>query len=150
VLFNLLENAFRFTPPNGHVTVLAMHREGWCEVSVEDDGPGIPHEHLPLVFERFYRIDPSRSRDDGGTGLGLAIARSIVEAHGGRIWAESEPGRGARFTFSLPSPGDTRPAAPRARVAPPPVPTRESGEAKEPQLTGAWRASRAPGQQEGP
>jgi signal transduction histidine kinase len=102
VLFNLLENAVRFTPPGGMVTVRAARENGEWAVSVEDTGPGIPKEHIPLVFERFYRVDPSRSRDDGGTGLGLAIARSVVEAHGGRIWAESEE-KGARFTFVLPA-----------------------------------------------
>jgi len=74
-------------------------------VRVEDTVPGIPPEHLGLVFERFYRIDPSRSRGDGGTGIGLAIARSVVEAHGGRIWAESGAGRGATFRFVLPLAG---------------------------------------------
>jgi len=104
VLFNLLENAVRFTPSGGVITVRAIRENGGCAISVEDTGPGIPREHIPLVFERFYRVDPSRSRDDGGTGLGLAIARSVVEAHGGRIWAESEQ-QGARFTFVLPASG---------------------------------------------
>jgi signal transduction histidine kinase len=103
VLFNLLDNAFRFTPPGGEVTVRAVRENGSCEVSVEDTGPGIPPEHLPFVFERFYRVDPSRSREDGGTGIGLAIARSVVEAHGGRIWAESNVGQGSRFRFVLPT-----------------------------------------------
>ena len=101
VLFNLLDNAYRFSPSGGVVTVRAQRENGSCEVSVEDDGPGIPAEDLPLVFERFYRVDQSRSRDDGGTGIGLAIARSVIEAHGGRIWAEPGPG-GARFHFVLP------------------------------------------------
>ena len=105
VLFNLLDNAFRFTPSGGAVTVKAVRENGSCEVSVEDTGPGIPAEHLPLVFERFYRVDPSRSREDGGTGIGLAIARSVVEAHGGRIWAESEQGHGSKFRFVLPLTG---------------------------------------------
>ena len=74
-------------------------------MSVEDTGPGIPKEHLPLVFERFYRVDQSRSRGDGGTGIGLAIARSVVEAHGGRIWAESDAAGGATFRFVLPVKG---------------------------------------------
>jgi signal transduction histidine kinase len=103
VLFNLLDNAFRFTPSGGEVTVRAVRENGSCEVSVEDTGPGIPQEHLPLVFERFYRVDPSRSRDDGGTGIGLAIARSVVEAHGGRIWVESRVGEGSHFRFVLPT-----------------------------------------------
>ncbi|MGH2572811.1 MAG: sensor histidine kinase [Actinomycetota bacterium] len=108
VLFNLLDNAHRFTPPGGVVTVRAVRENGSCEVSVEDTGPGIPAEHLPLVFERFYRVDPSRSRDDGGTGIGLAIARSVVEAHGGRIWAESALGAGSTFRFVLPIDGPRR------------------------------------------
>jgi signal transduction histidine kinase len=69
---------------------------------VTDTGPGIPAEHLPRLFERFYRVDPARARDDGGTGIGLAIARSVVEAHGGRIRAESQVGKGSVFTFDLP------------------------------------------------
>jgi signal transduction histidine kinase len=105
LLFNLLDNAHRFTPPGGVVSIRAARENGSCEVSVEDTGPGIPAEHLPLVFERFYRVDPSRSRDDGGTGIGLAIARSVVEAHGGRIWAESSLGGGSTFRFVLPIQG---------------------------------------------
>ena len=108
VLFNLLDNALRFTGEGGAVTVTARRNGSWCEVAVEDTGPGIPDEHLPFVFERFYRADHSRSRGEGGTGIGLAIARSVVDAHGGRIWAESEVGKGSRFTFSLPlSPAQT-------------------------------------------
>lgn len=103
VLFNLLDNAHRFSPPGGVVIVRAVGEDGSCEVSVQDAGPGIPKEHLPLVFERFYRVDPSRSREDGGTGIGLAIARSVVEAHGGRIWAESSATGGSTFRFVLPS-----------------------------------------------
>jgi signal transduction histidine kinase len=111
VLFNLLDNAYRFTPRGGVIRVRAAHRDGWCEVSVEDTGPGIPPEHLPLVFERFYRVDPSRARDGGGgTGIGLAIARSVIEAHGGRIWAENREDGGARFKFLLPVAGDEGPA----------------------------------------
>ena len=102
VLFNLLDNAVRFTPPGGRVTVRASTRNGSVDVAVADTGPGIASEHLPRVFERFYRVDPGRSRDEGGTGIGLAIARSVVEAHGGRIWAESQPGKGSVFTFELP------------------------------------------------
>jgi signal transduction histidine kinase len=84
------------------VTVRATRHDGSVDVVVADTGPGISAEHLPRVFERFYRVDESRSRDDGGTGIGLAIARSVIEAHGGRIWAESKPGGGSTFTFELP------------------------------------------------
>jgi signal transduction histidine kinase len=117
VLFNLLDNAFRFTPDGGSVRVRAVLSKGSCEVSVEDTGPGIPEEHLPLVFERFYRVDPSRSRDDGGTGIGLAIARSIVDAHGGRIWAESAEGKGSTFRFVLPVAGHAPPPGEREVMA---------------------------------
>ncbi len=103
VLFNLLDNAVRFTPPGGRVTVSAQAAGTTVRVRVEDTGVGIPPEHLPRLFERFYRADAARARGDGGTGIGLAICRSVVEAHGGRIWAESEPGRGSVFTFELPA-----------------------------------------------
>ena len=102
VLFNLLDNAVRFTPKGGSVTVSAEWHEGAVDVHVADTGPGIAPEHLPRLFERFYRVDPARSQKQGGTGIGLAIARSVVEAHGGRIWAESSPGSGSVFTFELP------------------------------------------------
>jgi signal transduction histidine kinase len=104
VVFNLVDNAVRFTPPGGAVTIRAWSEGDRVGVEVQDTGVGVAPEHLPRVFERFYRADPSRSRDDGGgTGIGLAIAHSIVEGHGGRIVAESEPGRGATFTFDLPA-----------------------------------------------
>ncbi len=103
VLFNLVDNAVRFTPEGGRVTVSAERRNGSVEIRVVDTGVGIGREHLPRLFERFYRVDPARSRDGGGTGIGLAIARSVVEAHGGHIRAESEPGQGSTFTFDLPA-----------------------------------------------
>ncbi len=102
VLFNLLDNAIRFTPAGGAVTVSAHPVNGSCEIAVADTGQGISPEHLPRLFERFYRADAARSRGDGGTGIGLAIARSVVEAHGGHIRAESRVGRGSVFTFDLP------------------------------------------------
>jgi len=108
VLFNLLDNAVRFTPTGGAVTVSAHRHNGAVEVKVTDTGVGIPAEHLPRLFERFYRADPARSREDGGTGIGLAIARSVVEAHGGHIRAESEIGKGSVFTFDLPVASATR------------------------------------------
>jgi signal transduction histidine kinase len=103
VLFNLVDNAVRFTPPGGAVTVSAHRDNGNVEIAVSDTGVGIPAEHLPRLFERFYRVDPARSRGDGGTGIGLAIARSVVEAHGGHIRAESELGKGSVFIFDLPT-----------------------------------------------
>jgi signal transduction histidine kinase len=104
VVFNLVDNAVRFTPPGGTVTVAASREDDRIVIAVIDTGVGIAPEHLPRLFERFYRADAARSRDDGGgTGIGLAIAREIVEGHGGRIAAESEPGGGARFTFDLPA-----------------------------------------------
>jgi signal transduction histidine kinase len=102
VLFNLVDNAVRFTPQGGEVTVSAQRHNGSVEITVADTGMGISAEHLPRLFERFYRVDTARSREDGGTGIGLAIARSVVEMHGGHIKAESELGRGSIFTFDLP------------------------------------------------
>jgi signal transduction histidine kinase len=102
VLFNLVDNAVRFSPEGGEVTIAAHRHNGTIEVSVADTGLGISSEHLPRLFERFYRVDTARAREDGGTGIGLAIARSVVEAHGGHIRAESEPGKGSVFTFDLP------------------------------------------------
>jgi signal transduction histidine kinase len=102
VLYNLLDNAVRFTPPGGRVDVRASRVDGHCEVRVVDTGVGIERQHLPRLFERFYRVDQARSREDGGTGIGLAIARWVVEAHGGRIRVESRPGKGSTFMFDLP------------------------------------------------
>ncbi len=109
VIFNLVDNAVRFTPEGGEVRIEAHRHDGSVEVSVADTGMGIPPEALPRLFERFYRVDPARAREGGGTGIGLAIARSVVEAHGGTIRAESQPGHGSTFTFDLPV---ARPAAP--------------------------------------
>jgi signal transduction histidine kinase len=102
VLRNLVRNAVAHTEPGGRVAVTATVREGWLTIAVSDDGPGIPPEHLERVFERFHRVDEGRAREGGGAGLGLAIARAIVEAHGGRIGAESRPGAGTTITLELP------------------------------------------------
>jgi signal transduction histidine kinase len=105
VLRNLVVNALRHTPPGGSVMVTAAVTGCEIEIAVTDTGEGIAAEDLPYVFERFWRADPSRSRDDrfgGGTGLGLSVAQSLVEAQGGRIWAESTPGEGTVFRFTLP------------------------------------------------
>jgi two-component system, OmpR family, sensor kinase len=102
VLRNLVRNAVAHTESGGRVGVVASVREGWLAIAVSDDGPGIPPEHLERVFERFHRVDESRAREHGGTGLGLAIARAIVEAHGGRIRAESRTGGGTTITLELP------------------------------------------------
>ena len=100
VLFNLLTNALRHTPSDGSVAVFVEPFAAEVQVTVEDTGEGIPPEALPRVFERFWRADRARTRS--GAGLGLAIARGLVEAQGGRIWAENRPGGGARFRFTLP------------------------------------------------
>jgi signal transduction histidine kinase len=114
VLFNLVDNAVRFTPPGGAVTIRAWRDEDRVQIEVHDTGVGVAPEHLPRLFERFYRADPARSRDDGGgTGIGLAIARSIVEGHGGRITAASQPGNGSTFTFDLPAAPAAVPATDR-------------------------------------
>jgi len=102
VLRNLLENAIVHTARGGNVTVTAKQQAKWVEVSVNDNGKGIPAADLPNIFERFYRVDKSRTRTTGGSGLGLTIARRLVEAHGGKIEARSESGKGSRFSFTIP------------------------------------------------
>ncbi len=100
VLVNLIHNAVKFTRPDGEVALLAESVSEAVRFGVKDTGIGIPLDDVPRVFERFYRVD--KSRTGSGTGLGLSIARHIVEAHGGKIWAESEEGRGSTFYFSIP------------------------------------------------
>ena len=102
VLLNLIDNAITHTPQEGVITITARRLDNWVEIDVEDTGEGISAEHLPNVFERFYRVDKSRARATGGTGLGLAIAKSLVEAHGGKIEAQSKEGEGSRFSFTIP------------------------------------------------
>lgn len=103
VLQNLLDNAVQYTPEGGSITLRAWRENRHVVMCVQDTGIGIPHAEQERIFERFYRVDAARSRDAGGTGLGLAIARHIIEAHGGRIWVESEVGQGSRFFVEVPA-----------------------------------------------
>lgn len=98
----LVENALRHTPPEGKIEIFVLELGGKVQLVVEDTGEGIAPEHLPLLFERFYRADRGRDRDHGGTGLGLAIGQMIAQAHGGRISVESVVGKGSRFSVDLP------------------------------------------------
>jgi histidine kinase len=103
ILTNLTSNALQYTPQNGRVVISAKQSAHEVQISVRDTGLGIAPEHLPRIFDRFYRADASRSRRGGGSGIGLTIARALVEAHKGRIWAESPgEGQGSVFTFTLP------------------------------------------------
>lgn len=102
----LLDNAVKYTPEGGVVTVRVRREAGWARLEVSDTGVGIPAEDLPRVFERFYRADPARSK--GGTGLGLSIARQVAQAHGGEIEAKSKPGKGSTFVVRIPEEGPAR------------------------------------------
>ena len=102
VLTNLIENGVKYTTAGGWVRVTAEAKGGELVVCVADNGPGIATEHLTRIFERFYRVDKARSRELGGTGLGLSIVKHIVQAHHGRVWAESRVGEGSRFFFTVP------------------------------------------------
>jgi signal transduction histidine kinase/HAMP domain-containing protein len=113
ILWNLLANAIQFTPPHGRIVVRVEREPERYLVSVEDDGIGIPESELPHVFERFRQVDGSATRGHAGMGIGLALARSLVELHGGTIWASSVVGQGSRFTFALP----IRPAERRATAS---------------------------------
>ncbi|SNB44872.1 two-component system histidine kinase PnpS [Geobacter sp. DSM 9736] len=101
VFINLLDNAVKYTPEEGSITVTADTADGMVKVSVRDTGPGIPDKDLPRLFERFYRVDEARSRAEGGTGLGLSIVKHIVQLHGGEISVTSRPGAGTTFSFTL-------------------------------------------------
>ncbi len=102
VLTNILDNAMRYTPEGGHITLSAKRADEQVEIAIQDSGPGVGAEELDKIFERFYRTESSRTREEGGSGLGFAIARSIIEKHNGRIWAESQPGQGLTVMIKLP------------------------------------------------
>ena len=116
VFGNLIENSLKYAKDGKRIKVGARLLASEVQFTIQDFGPGIASEHLERIFERFYRVDKARSRESGGTGLGLAIVRHIVQAHGGRIWAESELGSGAQFHFTLPL---SEPIEPPAPVPPP-------------------------------
>jgi two-component system, OmpR family, phosphate regulon sensor histidine kinase PhoR len=102
VLTNLIDNSLRYSAPGGRIVCRSRRDAGGVAISVSDNGSGIAHDHLPRIFERFYRADPSRSREEGGTGLGLAIVKHLVEAHGGTVYAESEREQGTTVTCWFP------------------------------------------------
>lgn len=102
-LSNLIENAWRYTETGGSVVVAGARSADEAVITITDSGIGIPQDALPHLFERFYRVDPSRSRKDGGSGLGLSIVQTIVEAHHGRVFVQSQLGHGSRFTIKLPT-----------------------------------------------
>jgi two-component system, OmpR family, sensor histidine kinase VicK len=102
VLDNIISNALKYSPEGGTITFNVKENNGFIEISVSDQGLGIPKENLDKIFERFYRVDKARSRQMGGTGLGLAIAKEMISAHGGDVWATSVDGKGTTITFTLP------------------------------------------------
>lgn len=112
ILSNLLDNAAKYTPAGGSISLGVQSGQRSLNLYVKDTGIGIPKEHVPRLFERFYRVDKARSRELGGTGLGLAIVKHLVQAHGGSVWVESEPGAGSTFWFSLPFEQATTPLEP--------------------------------------
>ncbi len=101
VFINLLDNAIKYTPVQGRIVIRCQRRDSRIITTVKDSGMGIPRESLPRVFERFYRVDKARSRQQGGTGLGLSIVKHIVESHGGEVFVDSEIGRGSTFGVSF-------------------------------------------------
>ena len=103
ILFNLLSNAVKFTPEGGRIRLDAAGRDGLVEISVSDSGIGIPKEEQESVFDKFHQVNETATAVREGTGLGLAITKALVEQHGGRIWLESDPGKGSRFTFTIPA-----------------------------------------------
>lgn len=113
VLLNLVDNALKYTPPGGEVKLSLTKDDNWVYIAVQDTGIGIAPENIPHLFDRFYRVDRARSRDAGGTGLGLAIAKSVIDAHNGKLTVESQPGKGSTFTVWLhlpPTPSSSKPS----------------------------------------
>ena len=103
VVVNLLDNAVKYTPPGGNIEISWLADGNDVVLQVWNDGPAIPIEHHPRLFERFYRVDKARSREQGGTGLGLAIVKHIMQKHEGSVWVESHPGKGTSFLCRFPS-----------------------------------------------
>jgi signal transduction histidine kinase len=116
VLANLLDNAVKYSPEGGTITLSARRRADTAEIVVADEGIGIPRSHQQRIFSKFFRTDRGVT-DTAGTGLGLFLVRGLVAAMGGRIWVESEEGRGSRFTFDLPLAGGEPAEAPRVEAA---------------------------------
>jgi two-component system phosphate regulon sensor histidine kinase PhoR len=110
VFINLLDNAIKYTHETGEISISALEKEqGEIQVMIKDNGIGIPKEDLSRIFERFYRVDKGRSQELGGTGLGLSIVKHIIQAHGGKVWADSKLGEGSTFYIALPrTTSDTR------------------------------------------
>ena len=102
IVTNLLNNAIRYSPEGSQIDINLNETDKAVQISVSDNGPGIPDSDIEFVFNRFYRVDSSRDRASGGRGLGLSIAKEFVEAHGGNIWVESDYGNGSQFTFEIP------------------------------------------------
>jgi two-component system phosphate regulon sensor histidine kinase PhoR len=102
LLLNLLDNAIKYNRPGGKVMLRLSQRGGEAVLEVSDTGIGIPSESIPRIFERFYRVDKGRAREEGGTGLGLAIVKHVAQSHGGQVEVESRAGRGSKFTVRLP------------------------------------------------
>jgi two-component system phosphate regulon sensor histidine kinase PhoR len=110
-LFNLVDNAVKYTREGGEISLATSTSDGMVSVEIADNGIGIPQEDLPRIFERFYRVDRSRSREMGGTGLGLSIVKHVVQSHGGTIAVQSELGEGSRFVINLPVKPESTPRA---------------------------------------
>ena len=121
LFLNLLDNAIRYTPHGGRIALSCTSGSGEISIRISDSGPGIAPEHLPRLFDRFYRVDRGRSRAHGGSGLGLTIAQSIAQAHGGRIVAESVVGQGSTFIVTLPATGQPERSAERPMLVAPDI-----------------------------